>query len=180
MHPGLIQALAQLMSKVTALNVMTEFDPEWRSPCEQGEPDTQGMISWHPVHREPANVNWTPIEEAIGLQLHADVKTYYSSYYAANIDVTLPRGSLTLLMPWNEEDMQRLQQNLIGHLLMKKRLRQSPTLFIACTDDEDYLISLDNNSGGVYLERVGQAPQELLAPSLTEFLHLILRDGKFS
>ena len=81
-----------------------------------------------------------------------------------------PGGNLQLLLPWNQDDMVRLQQNLVGHVLMKRRLDQPETLFFAVTDEEDFILSVDNQSGEVVLEQVGLLPQEVLAPDLASFL----------
>ncbi|WP_240153684.1 SecY-interacting protein Syd [Erwinia amylovora] len=64
----------------------------------------------------------------------------------------------------------RLQENLIGHLLMKRRLKQSPTLFIATTDSELEVISVCNMSGEVILEHLGTKKRQVIAPSIRNFL----------
>ena len=70
----------------------------------------------------------------------------------------------------SEEDFERLQQNLIGHLLMKQRLKQPPTLFFGLTDEDDFILSVDNASGEVVLEQVGKLPTRCLAPDLATFV----------
>lgn len=65
--------------------------------------------------------------------------------------------------------MQRLIENQLGHALNKLRNKQSLTFFIACTD-ADYIISIENQSGQVVLERPGYAIEKVLAVSLTDFL----------
>ena len=70
----------------------------------------------------------------------------------------------------NPLSIERLQENLIGHIMMKRRLKQPATLFFALTDDDDYLISLDNSTGEVLLERVGKRAEQVLAPSMADFL----------
>ena len=71
---------------------------------------------------------------------------------------------------WNDDDAERLQQNLIGHVLMKRQLKQPETLFFALTDEEDFIVSVDNASGQVVLEQVGKPAQQVLAQDLAEFL----------
>ncbi|PKC28332.1 hypothetical protein V462_23465 [Pantoea ananatis 15320] len=78
---------------------------------------------------------------------------------------------LTLLQVWSEEDFVRLQENLIGHLVMQRRLKQAPTLFIATTDSEENIISLCNLSGHVILETPGRKHRQTLAPDIPSFLN---------
>jgi SecY interacting protein Syd len=80
------------------------------------------------------------------------------------------QGACELLQVWNEEDFERLQQNLIGHLLMKQRLKQSPSLFFGLTDEEDFILTVINDTGEVALEQVGKPAQEILAPTLAHFI----------
>ena len=61
-----------------------EFDPEWRSPCEVGEPNEEGMVRWQPVEMQSPG-NFDDVEAAIGVALHPDIKEFYSSYWSAPI-----------------------------------------------------------------------------------------------
>ena len=59
------------------------FDPEWRSPCEQGAPfaaaDGERRIAWRPVRRDdPVHDLFSGLERALELELHADLKTYHA------------------------------------------------------------------------------------------------------
>ena len=53
---------------------------------------------------------------------------------------------------------------------MKQRLGQAPTLFFGLTDEEDFILTVVNESGEVALEQVGKEPSQILAPSLAAFL----------
>jgi len=70
---------------------------------------------------------------------------------------------------WNQVDMDRLIENQIGHALGKLRNKQTLTFFIACTDS-DYIISINNESGEVVLERPGYPIEKILAPNLIQFI----------
>jgi SecY interacting protein Syd len=59
---------------------------------------------------------------------------------------------------------------LVGHILMKRRLKQPETLFIALTDEDDFILTVDNASGEVVLEQVGLLPKEVVAPNLEVFI----------
>ncbi|MEG3767235.1 SecY-interacting protein [Alteromonas sp. 14N.309.X.WAT.G.H12] len=146
-----------------------EFDDEWPSPCYQKRGENGEMVPWMPVEQQPKG-SFKGTEEALGLSLHADFQCFFTSYYSFHLPAIAPQGRCELLQVCSEADFDRLQENVIGHLLMKKRLKQSPTLFIGLTDDDDYLISLDNHSGEVVLERVGKEPEKVLAADLATFL----------
>lgn len=151
------------------LCLKTDWDEGWPSPCEVGEPDSQQQIRWQPVIRQQ-QADFSATEQALGMVFHADIKTFYCRYWSEGLNASAERGDLQLLQAWNEDDFERLLQNLIGHVLMKRRLKQPETLFFAVTDDDDFIISLDNISGRVMLEQVGLEPTEVLAESLSMFL----------
>ena len=87
--------------------------------------------------------------------IYADYEFYSGCYY----------GSVS------EEDFQRVQENLIGHLVVQKRLKLSPTLFIATLESELDVISVCNLSGEVVKETLGTAKRLTLSPSLAGFLN---------
>ncbi|WP_102796593.1 SecY-interacting protein [Bowmanella denitrificans] len=149
--------------------LLTDWDANWLSPCQIGETDAAGQIIWQPVARVGL-ADFVDTERALELEFHPDIKAFYSAYWSENLTAHTSRGDLQLLLPWNEDDFIRLQQNLIGHVLMKKRLKQPVTLFFAVTDDDDFILSLDNHSGQVVLERVGLPASEVLADNLSSFL----------
>lgn len=146
-----------------------EYDSDLPSPCQVGAVDDNNHIHWQPVRQSPSG-DFSNLEQALALPLHDDIKAYYSRYYCDQLDCLSERGELQMLQAWNADDFARLQQNLIGHVLMKRRLKQPMTLFIGVTDEEDFILSVDNASGEVLLERIGCLPQEILAPSVAEFL----------
>ncbi|WP_416305687.1 SecY-interacting protein [Neptunicella sp. SCSIO 80796] len=176
MSQQLIQALDNLFGQLQRLaedqqvQLTCEFDPDWLSPCQQNEPDKQGLIEWLPVLQQPPG-DFSSVESALGIPIHPDLKLFYTRYWSEVIDARSARGNLQLLQAWNADDFERLQQNLIGHILMKQRLKQPVTLFFAITDEEDFIISVDNQSGEVMLEQVGCIPQETLAPDLATFIN---------
>ena len=81
--------------------------------------------------------------------------------------------TFTLLQTWSPDDFQRVQENLIGHLVTQKRLKLSPTLFIATLESDTEVLSLCNLSGEVVKETLGRQQRVVLAPSLADFLSRI-------
>ena len=145
------------------------FDEQWRSPCEAGPPDTHGLIQWQPVRRKtPAN--FTDLENAIEFPIHPDVKAFYGNYWCDSFYGKTEEGGVTLIQIWNELDFDRLGENIIGHVLAKRRARGDPTIFIACTDEDDLMLSVHMATGRVMLEPPGRPPLREVATSLSELL----------
>ncbi|PKI16920.1 SecY-interacting protein [Colwellia sp. 12G3] len=154
-----------------------EHDEQWSSPCELGPHDASHYY-WQPVAMESEKLtdnkeealSFNNVESALNLELHQDIKTYFTTIFSGDIEAMCDEGELSLLFAWNKEDFERLQENLIGHILMKQKLKQAETVFFAVTDEEDMIISLDNSSGEVWVERVGCKPHKKLSDSLVDFI----------
>jgi len=137
------------------------------SPCAQE--DREQQVLWQP---QPFSLPPTlaAVERAIGIQLQPEITAFYTTQFAGDMQARFEQNRLTLLQVWSEDDFLRLQENLIGHLVMQRRLKQPPTLFIATTDSEQAIVSLSNLSGEVILEEPGRKSHEVLAQSLEIFL----------
>lgn len=145
------------------------YDPDWSSPCYDEVANAGELVSWTPkMQTHPGS--FENVEAALSLRLHSDYCQYFSRYFSDNFSAMAPQGNCELLQIWNEEDFTRLQENLIGHLLMKQRLKQPPTLFFGLTDEDDFILSIINDTGEVALEQVGKIPQKILAPNLADFI----------
>lgn len=149
--------------------LVVQFDPDWISPCHKNNAETGEWVNWLPSKRSDVQ-DFSHFEQALELDLDPQLKTYFSRYWSNNLNAQTQRGELQLLLPWNEEDFDRLQQNLVGHVLMKRRLGQAETLFFGLTDADDFILSVLNNTGQVVLEQVGLEPQEILAENLADFI----------
>ncbi|MGB2742495.1 MAG: SecY-interacting protein [Cognaticolwellia sp.] len=147
---------------------ITEKSEDWLSACEQGV--HQEIFSlWQPISIDET-LTFDNVEAALELALHHDIKAYFSTIYSDSLDATCSEGDLSLLFAWNQKDFSRLQENIIGHILMKTKLKQKITIFFALTDDDDHIISLDNEDGSIWVEKVGCEPHKKLADSLAEFI----------
>jgi len=140
------------------------------SPCITQTLDDE--IFWQPQPFTLAK-NLDAIERAIGLQIQPALVAFYTTQFAGDMSAQLNGNELSLVQVWSEEDFVRVQENLIGHLVMKRRLKQTPTLFIATTESELEVISLCNLSGEVIIEQLGKNKREILAGSITDFLKLL-------
>jgi SecY interacting protein Syd len=152
-----------------------DYDPDWPSQCYLSTAEAGQCVDWQPVKRDtPTNFNG--IEQALNLTIHPDLVCFYTQYWSGNLNAKSSQGALQLLQAWDLADFERLQQNLVGHILMKRRLKQPETLFFALTDQDDFILCVDNNSGEVVLEQVGLLPQETIAANLASFIRSLEPD----
>jgi SecY interacting protein Syd len=153
--------------------LLIQFDPSWPSACYQLEaqttPKAGDWVNWLPVRRaEDASLQ--ALEQALELTIHPQLHHFYCGYWSENLQAVAQQGELTLLFAWNDNDFDRFLQNLVGHVLMKRRLNQPETLFFAVTDEEDFILTVNNATGEVMLEQVGLEPTEVLAKDLATFI----------
>ncbi|WP_019025945.1 SecY-interacting protein [Colwellia piezophila] len=154
-----------------------EHDELWPSPCELG-PHDDSHHYWQAVAvnnddnsvENPIALSFANVESALEIELHQDIKTYFTTMFSGDIDAQCSEGQLSLLFAWNTADFDRLQENIIGHIMMKQRLKQAETVFFAVTDEADMIISIDNENGEVWVERVGCKPHKKLSDSLGSFI----------
>lgn len=137
------------------------------SPCLLDS--TSEKVFWQP---QPFTLpkDLDAVSRGIDLVIQESVVAFYTTQFAADMKAKYGELSLTLLQVWNEDDFERVQQNLLGHLVMKRRLKHSPTLFIATTEDDAEIISIDNLTGNVVLEILGKQTHQVLSSTLGEFL----------
>ncbi|PHI32081.1 SecY-interacting protein [Budvicia aquatica] len=137
------------------------------SPCILTTQDEE--VLWLPLPFE-SEKTLANVARAIDIVLRDECTAFYTEQYAGDMAGSFNDLELTLIQVWSDEDFIRLQENLIGHLVTQRRLKLSPTLFIATTDSEMDMVSVCNLTGEVILEHFGTKKREVLAPSLAAFL----------
>ena len=145
------------------------------SDCIEGSFDasSKAAVYWKPFVRKSVG-DFTNVEHALNIQLHADINPFYGRYFSAPLYFTSSWGEGELLQVWNQQDFEYLQQNVIGHLIMKQKLKQNPTWFIGVLDDGDKMLTINNDDGSVWIEIPGEEPSVLLADSLASFIEQLL------
>lgn len=155
-----------------AMNELPRYYPVGEdSECIAGEykGDVEQFVHWWPVLREkPAN--FENVERALDITLHSDINEFYGKLYSAPIYFDSEFSSGELIQPWNNDNFNLLQQNIIGHLMMKKKLKQAATWFIGTIDDSDNMLTVNNDDGSVWVEVPGELPSQKLADSIECFL----------
>ena len=158
------------------------YDSQWRSPCESAQPFTDGTgvtrIPWQPLKRgldTATTDDFTGLENALEVTIHPDIKAYYGSYWSGGLEAEAPQGHVSLILLWNPEDAERLIANLIGHAMAKRRAHRPLSLFFACTEiDSELILSVENTTGHVLLEKPGHKPVEVVADNLAAFIDTLV------
>lgn len=156
--------------------LLSDYDPEWRSACEVGQPiralgEAGDKIVWRPSRRNSLAQDFSGLENALETEIHADIKDYYGRYWSSNLAAEAPDGHISMLFLWNQDDVERLIENLIGHSMTCKQNKAPFSVFFACTeDDSELFLSINNATGEVQLEDPGHPPIRVVANSLEDFL----------
>jgi SecY interacting protein Syd len=140
------------------------------SPCIVATHDDE--VWWQPQPFTLAK-NLDAVERALDLSLQPAVTGFYTAQFACVMAGTFAGQRMSLVQVRSEGDFVRVQENLIGHLVMKRRLKHSPTLFIATTESELEVVSVCNLTGEVIIEQLGTQKRQVIAPSVENFLILL-------
>jgi SecY interacting protein Syd len=158
------------------------FDPPWPSPCDEKQDDQRGSDSkdkekdenkkhlsyWKPASRINHDL-FDELEKALEISFREDFKQFYGSFWSNGICVEREDINFSLIQIWNEEDQEKLKENILGHAFARLKSKQPLTYFIGCTFGDD-VICIDHASGEIVLEKPGRKTHKVLAPSLEEFL----------
>ena len=175
-----LNSFIQRSLKATESGFFTsEFDPEWTSPCEFEH--TDAISHWRPVQQNTISpvqgLDFSGLANAVEAPIHKDIKSYYSSFWSGSLQGKTDEGQISLIQLWNQEDFERLIENLVGHLFMKNREKQPFTVFFATTEEHSELfLSIDNATGKVLLEEPGKPAVREVESDIVTFLSRIDAD----
>ena len=134
-----------------------------------GKDKIQDNLSyWKPVSRINHDL-FDELEKALELSFRDDFKQFYGSFWSNGICVEREDINFSLIQIWNEEDQEKLKENILGHAFAKLKSKQPLSYFIGCTFGDD-TVCIDHESGDVVLEKPGRKAHKVLAPSLEAFL----------
>jgi SecY interacting protein Syd len=130
-------------------------------------------VFWQPFLLKPPR-DLAIAEQIVGITLHPNAHIFYGTQYAANMTAKLHDTHLTLIQAWNDDDFSNLEQNLIAHLSQQKKLKRTPTTFIASTNENTEIIAINNLTGEVVKEDLITGKLSILAHDLTTFLSKLI------
>lgn len=173
MQDQVVSALCELFVRQRRVGgiPLVAHDVDFPSPAEL-LPAVAGQVGWQ-AWLKPEPSSFANVGEALEIAVHPDVSEFFGHYYAGNIEGCFKGLFFTLLQPWNEADFERLQQHQIAHQLMMKKLKLPASWFLATCADEQKLVTLNNASGEVQLEQLGEGCIGVLAPNLAAFLRQV-------
>lgn len=177
LYDGFIQSYID-KSNETNMGLYTLIEEQWPSPCIQKDIVKGEHLGWLPYKKEQYS-RLDNLEHALDIKIPSALQYLFGSYFSHDINARCEEGELTILQAWNADDFDRLQKNLIAHVLMKRRLKQADTLFFALTDIEDILLSIDVNTQAVVAEQVGQKPHKVIADNLEKFIASLSAQPQF-
>ena len=171
MSTALDRLIERYVSDVSPLHA--EYVSEWQSPIYVNVIDDD-VVEWQPVKQQPP-LDFSPLEAALELTFHEHVKSFYGRWFSGDLAVSVTHNDeqhgVSLLQAQGPEDAERLLQNITGHILMKRKLKQPETVFIGLVDEaDDLLLSIDNATGAIGLEWIGKPQHEVLYAELDDFL----------
>ena len=169
---ALYQRHQQLCESTSQSLPIVDFDPEWIYPCQVGEV-VDDKIKWQAVKRDE-KVNLNNIEQALEITLHPSIEALFCTAYSEHIPCEFEGHPIELIQVWNDQDFLMLQENMIAHFMMQKRLKKPASMFIASCSDEMQVISILNETGQVQLETLGKKQESVLAESVAEFLQKLI------
>lgn len=155
-------------------SALIDYDPSWPSECYIAPLPSEGSpCHWQPVKRQTHSDMFKRLSQALEIYIHPDLEAYYTTFFSNHMEASAPQGELTLLQVWNEEDLERLRGNLIGHALSKVKQKQPLSFFFAVTEPDDGILSIRNDDGCIWLEYPGKKPVKKIADNLSDFLHTL-------
>lgn len=113
-------------------------------------------------------------EEVMNLKINPAANDFYCVQFAGDLSAKWQEHTISLIQIWNDEDFRHFELNLLQHLEMQRKRKLRPTIFIGTTEDERQLISIDNQTGTILLETLGEKTPFELAPSLELFLNQLI------
>ena len=140
------------------------------SECVVAEAGSDGAVFWQSVVRQQPG-EFANVETALEMTLSAEINPFFGSHFSAPLFFDSQWGQGELIQVWDQTDFEYLQQNIIGHLMMKRKLKQEPTWFIGILDDEDKMLTVNNSDGSVWIEIPGEIQSVKLSDSLNEFIN---------
>lgn len=164
----LIDDYSKAVANKTGLLPQVCHDEQWASPCETEQVADGEMVQWQWLEQSGLH-NFDVLEKALELTLHPDIKEYYTAIYAGSLFVAVDDLQIEMLQVWNEQDFEHLSHNIIGHILMQRRLKLDYTVFIGCVINSDQMLCVDNQTGELLLEVAGSRERKIIAKSLSDF-----------
>lgn len=110
------------------------------------------------------------VEEVMNLNINPVANEFYCLQFSGDLSAKWQNKSISLIQIWSDEDFRNFEGNLLAHLEMQRKRNLRPTIFIGTTDDESELISIDNQTGTIILEKLGEKTSTELASTLAIFL----------
>lgn len=160
------QRYIELWQTIKGTEPYSEAYSEIDSPCIVKK--TSSGVFWLP--QKENKHSFCIVEEVMNLRINPIANHFYCVQLSGDLFATWENKEISLIQIWNDADFRNFEGNLLSHLEMQRRRKLRPTIFIGTTDDESELISIDNQTGKIWLENLVTKTQKEIASNLNEFL----------
>ncbi|MGG4489603.1 SecY-interacting protein Syd [Metabacillus idriensis] len=143
------------------------WDEEIDTLLYLSHPDDEEYVYWKPIEKSDLD-DFTEIEKKLDLTIHPEIKEYFNSYWFLNLQGFYGSRLVNLepVEPGKHileffEALKKFEENNGGELRF---------IQIGFVSPEDMAITIDNETGKIFIEDFETEENELLANSLTELI----------
>ncbi len=134
----LFERYLSAIQEVSGSLPITEHDPLVRSPCEVGEPDADGTVTWRPVPRKPRS-NLAEMEKIADVRLPDELREWLGGWWCLPIEATLYNEPLVLLGITGPQDEAEIAKRWAAHVAVRRARGADDTVPVAAFMDGRFL-----------------------------------------
>ncbi|MBD5797504.1 hypothetical protein BHU24_26420 [Bacillus pseudomycoides] len=143
------------------------WDEEMEPILYLGHPDEEEYVYWKPVEKVRLD-DFSEIEKVLDFKIHFSIKEYFNSYWFLNLQGFY--GSRFVNLEPVEPGKSLLEFFQVMKQYEENRGRQLRYIQMGFISPEDMAITVDNETGQVFIENFETEENELLSHSLVELI----------
>lgn len=146
----MLERYLSAIQEVSGSLPITEHDPVVPSPCEVGEPDADGLVTWRPVPRKPRS-DLAMLQREAGATLPDALRDWFGAWWCLPIEGTLFGDPMVLLGITGPDDELAVARRWAGHVAARRARGADDTVPVGAFMD-GRILTVACPSGEVRLE----------------------------